>query len=640
MLPKGTAHPMLRRPRPAFVADPRRWGVDNGYHDASGSWHSAPGETIDAVLAEMGAGDEESGLDGRPEAVITVRLDHPLPPVPAGMLEMEEGAQLRLTGVLPPDVSPGYHRLVPDDGGSTIDLVVSPGVCPAVPERQWGWATQLYATRSDASWGHGDLADLRRLAEWSAGRGAGMVLVNPLHAAAAGAHPEPSPYFPSSRCFLSPLYLRIEEIPGASDLAELPTLAAAGRALNAERLIDRDQVWALKSAALEALFDRFEGDPALDRFVAERGPALAGFAIFNALAEIHGPGWAAWPADCRRPDGGGAARLAGDVGGSRRIRYHQWLQWHLDDQLRGAGAATSVMSDLAIGVDAGGADAWLWQDTFATTMHVGAPPDELNTQGQDWGLPPWDPWRLRQAGYLPFIETIRGALRHGGGLRFDHVMGLFRLYWIPEDRPPTDGTYVRYPYWDLLNILALEAQRAGAYVVGEDLGTVEDVVRTELRQRKVLSYRLLWFEPDRPATWPAAALGSVTTHDLPTVAGVWSGHDLEAQRRLGLDPNEEAAATLRTRLVDWTGRPDDDPADEVVAGAYQALAEAPCDVLTASLDDALVVEERPNLPGTVDEWPNWRIALPAPLEAIEASPLAEIIATALRREPGPAGGPI
>jgi 4-alpha-glucanotransferase len=615
------------------VREAQRWGVDAGYHDAGGAWHDAPAETLGSILDEMGAaggaGPDDAGPLGPP--TVTVRLDHPLPPVSAGMLEMEDGAQIRVDGTLPPDVPTGYHRLVPDDGGDAFALVVSPGMCPPGPDRQWGWAAQLYATRSGASWGHGDLADLRRLTEWSAGQGAGMTLVNPLHAGALGAHPQPSPYFPSSRCFLNPLYLRVEDIPGAAGRADLDALAAAGRMLNGDRLIDRDQVWALKSAALEQVFADFVGDAGFDRYRAERGAALEGFATFSALAEVHGPGWTDWPADCRRPDAPGAAAMAAGRYGARRIRYHQWLQWHLAAQLRRASEATSVMADLAIGVDAGGADAWLWQETFASSMRVGAPPDEFNTQGQDWGLPPWDPWRLRAAGYRPFIETIRAGLGHGGALRFDHVMGLFRLYWIPAGRSPTEGTYVRYPYWDLLNILALEADRAGGYIVGEDLGTVEDHVRRELAERRVLSYRLLWFEPGPPATWPPRALGSVTTHDLPTVAGVWSGSDLRAQEDLGLKPNKEGAAAMRDRLRRWTGVSTDAPAEEVVRGAYRSLSEAPCSVLTATLDDAVVVEERPNFPGTVDEWPNWRIALPRPLEDIEASPLAADLAAVLSR---------
>jgi 4-alpha-glucanotransferase len=344
--------------------------------------------------------------------------------------------------------------------------------------------------------------------------------------------------------------------------------------------------------------------------------------------------WQDWPEGLRRPDSPAVARFAASRAGRRRIDYHVWLQYQLDRQ-RAAVGGTEIIADLAIGVNVGGADAWLWQDTFAAGIRVGAPADEFNAMGQDWGLPPWDPWRLRASGYEPYIETVRAGLRHAGGLRFDHVMGLFRLFWIPAGDTPVDGTYVRYPYWDLLNILALEAERAGAFVVGEDLGTVEDHVRAELRSRQVLSYKLLWFEDRPPAEWDGGALGAVTTHDLPTVAGVWSGSDVEAQRQAGLAVNEAGSRGLHDRLAEWTGSGPDRPVDEVIEDAYALLAEAPCDVLTVTLDDLAGVEDRPNMPGTVDEWPNWRLALPVPIEALEASPLARRVTDRMRL---PSGG--
>lgn len=608
---------------------PQTWGVDVGYHDAGGTWRQPPSEVVDAILAAMGATDGPGPLDDVP--VLSVRLDHQLPAVPPGQVTLEDGASLFCDGVLPADIPVGYHSLCHADG-TEIPLIVSPGRCPGPPREQlWGWAAQLYATRSANSWGMGDLADLRRLTSWATSLGAGITLINPLHASPPLAHQEPSPYFASSRCFLNPVYLRVEEVPGASGASDLAALAAAGRALNDDRLVDRDAAWALKSAALEQLYAIFPGDGAFDRFCAERGAALVGWASFCALAEVHGLPWREWPAEHLRPDTPATAAFAASERGRRRVRYHQWLQWHCDTQLAAAGAAGGLVQDLAIGVDAGGADAWIWQDSVAADMRVGAPPDEFNTLGQDWGLPPWDPWKLRAGGYQPLIETVRAGLRHAGGLRFDHVMGLFRLYWIPGGHSAAEGTYVRYPYWDMLNILALEAWRAGAFVVGEDLGTVEDHVRAELAERAVLSYRLLWFEPGRPATWPAQALGAVTTHDLPTVAGVWSGSDLAEQRRLELSPNEEGSAQMRTRLEEWTGADDRSSITEVVDATYAALSEAPCAVLTAALDDVLAVPERPNMPGTTTERPNWCLALPAPLEDIEVSPLAARVAAHLRR---------
>jgi 4-alpha-glucanotransferase len=263
---------------------------------------------------------------------------------------------------------------------------------------------------------------------------------------------------------------------------------------------------------------------------------------------------------------------------------------------------------------------------------VGAPPDAFNTRGQNWGLPPLNPWRLRAAGYQPFIETIRAGLRHAGGLRLDHVMGLFRLFWIPEGADPARGAYVRYPAGDLLDILALESVRSGAVVVGEDLGTVEPEVRDELAARGLLSYRLLWFEDTEPAAWPRQALAAVTTHDLPTVAGLWTGADLERLRALGLGPNEQGTIAIRERLRRWAGLAAGASAAEAVTAAHRLLATAPSMLLAATLEDALGVVERPNVPGTTPgHHANWSLALPRTLEELEADALTRHIATLLRR---------
>ncbi|HEY3810800.1 MAG TPA: 4-alpha-glucanotransferase [Acidimicrobiales bacterium] len=621
--------------------DPEQWGIARGFEAADRQWREASPETVAAILAAMGATPGGPGDD----PVLTVRLDKPPVRLPRGQLELEDGATVNVDGALPPDVPAGYHRLQPD-AGPPLTVIASPGRCPLPDQLAWGFAAQLYATRSRSSWGFGDLADLRRLGEWSGGLGAGFVIVNPLHASGPTLPQQPSPYFPGSRCFLNPLYLRVEAVPGAASRPDIAELAGAGRRLNDARLIDRDRVWSLKSTALEALFEPFAGDPGFDAFLAARGAPLQGFATFCALAERHGAHWQSWPSDLHDPAAPAVREFVASAVGAARVRFHLWLQWLVDGQLRHAANALPVVSDLAVGVDPGGADAWLWQDAFVAGMRVGAPPDRYNTLGQNWALPPFDPWRLRAAAYRPWIESLRGALRHGGGLRVDHVMGLFRLYWIPDGAPPAAGAYVRYPHHDLLNIVALEAARAGAFVVGEDLGTVERGVRRELAERNLLSYKLWWFQRDRPRAWPAKALGAVSTHDLPTIAGVLSGSDLEAQRRLDLHPNEVALARLRaklTRRTKLTGRAraqaDTDPAGElgpedVIARVHADLAEAPCILLTASLDDAVAVEERPNLPGTIDEWPNWRLALPFALEDIEQLPLPRTIAASFRRRRG------
>lgn len=611
------------------VDDPSAWGITPGYHDIEGQWRDTPPETAAALLQAM---RPEEALPPDPVCVLRPGEQRLLDPGPWDLVT-EDGARLPARDHLPGDLPLGYHWLEHAGDGRRRLVVVSPGRCHlSAGLRTWGWAAQLYAVRSERSWGIGDLADLRRLGQWSTGLGAGMVLLNPLHAPAPTGI-EPSPYYPSSRCFRNPVYLRVEEVPGAAAAGiDLDQLAAQGRALNADRRIDRTQVWKLKSAALERIFERFAasgGDPRFDEFVAAGGGPLAGFATHCALDEALPGSWPEWPAGLRRPDSPEVARFAADH--ADRIRFHQWLQWVTELQLAAAGDAIALVTDLAIGADPAGADAWLWQDTMALDVRVGAPPDEFNRRGQDWGLPPFIPHRLRAAGYEPYVRMLQAGFRAAGGLRFDHVMGLFRLYWIPSGATPAEGAYVRYPHDELLDILALESHRAGAWVVGEDLGTVEEHVREELAARDVLSYRLFWFEPEPPRGFPHKALAAVTTHDLPTVAGLWSGSDLDECRRLGLDPNEEGLAAIRSKLTAWAGAADDDPPPAAVAAAYTLLAEAPSMVLAATLEDALVVEERPNIPGTIDERPNWSLALPVPLEELERSETVAAIAAALNR---------
>ncbi|MGI9119969.1 MAG: 4-alpha-glucanotransferase [Acidimicrobiales bacterium] len=608
--------------------DPAAWGIDTGYWDASGHWQEPDRSSLEAIAVAMGGGGEAALAPPAVPPLWCVRPGGQERVAGRSRLVLEDGTDLGPVAALPPDLPLGYHQLQPQEGEPVTRLIVSPGRCH-LPEdlHTWGWAVQLYAARSHTSWGIGDLADLRRLCRWSAAQGAGVITLNPLHASGAALPQQTSPYYPSSRCYRSPLYLRVEEVPGAEQLgADLDGLAAAGRRLNGDRRIQRDKVWQLKLDALSRCFTNFGGGASFEAYRAEQGSALEAFATYCAIAETHGNGWQAWPEELCRPDAQAVARFA--IEQAERVRFHAWLQWLVDGQLGGA-ATLPVIEDLAVGFDPGGADAWAWQHLLALDMRIGAPPDEFNTQGQDWGLPPFIPWRLRAAGHEPFVQTIRTALRHAGGLRVDHVMGLFRLFWIPLQGGPSAGTYVRYPASELLDILALESHRAGAFVVGEDLGTVEDSARKELAERAILSYRLLWFESEPPEGYPRQALAAVTTHDLPTVAGVWTGTDLRAQRDIGLSPNDDGQAELRRRLARAAGASPDSTVEAVTVGAYAALAKAPSRVLVATLDDALGVEERPNMPGTTDQWPNWSLALPLALEEIEDHPGVAAVARAL-----------
>ncbi|GGQ30136.1 4-alpha-glucanotransferase [Streptosporangium pseudovulgare] len=535
--------------REAMGAPPYDAGPDGSYGDAGEdrSRGGAGGRAGSGPSADRSRGDADGGDGGDgPRTLVRRRGDR----VGPAELVLEDGSELRVDDVLPPDLPFGYHTLRRPGEETGHRLIVSPGRCHLPERRAWGWAAQLYATRSRESWGVGDLADLRRLARWASGEcGAGFLLLNPLHATAPVTPVQPSPYFPASRRFRSPLYLRVEEVPGAAESgADLHDLAARGRALNERRHIDRDEAWRLKLAALEAIWRRTPPGEEFDAWRARRGDGLAEFATWCALTELHGPNWRVWPAEYRRPDGPAVARFAREH--ADRVRFHAWLQWLTDRQLAAAASGVQIIQDLPVGVDPDGADAWSWQDLLAQGVSVGAPADEFNTAGQDWGLPPFVPWKLRRAGYRPFVDSVRATIASEGGLRIDHVMGLFRLWWIPSGAGAGQGAYVRYPAGDLLDIVALESHRAGAVVVGEDLGTVEPGVRETLADRRMLSYRLLWFEEDDPARWPERALAAVTTHDLPTVAGLWDGSDLAAQRRLGLDPNEDGSKELRRRLAE------------------------------------------------------------------------------------------
>jgi 4-alpha-glucanotransferase len=461
------------------------------------------------------------------------------------------------------------------------------------------------------------MADLRRFARWSKKRGASLILLNPLGAQTPTLPYEPSPYYASSRRFRNVLYLRIEDIEGAEKCEEeLLPLRAAAVQLNHQRVIDYDQVFQLKAKALESIFQAAPEPQGLAAWVRRQGQALRDFATFNAIAEERGSAWRSWPDYLRHP------RIDGIEPSRRRladrIAFHEWLQFHLDRQLARASKEIGLITDVPVGFASDGFDAWRWQDLLAPGMRVGAPPDEFFRDGQDWGLPAFNPWKLSSARWEPFVDAIRSAGTHAAGIRLDHVMGLFRLFWIPDGMTAAQGAYVRYPAATLLALLANESRRARAFVVGEDLGLVQPSVRRHLRQRGSLSYRLLWFEGSEPRLWPRDAVAAVGTHDLPTVAGIWTGS--EPEHRLH---------HLREKLVQMTRLPDATAPVDVAVAAYTELARGRPRIVLASLEDALGVPERPNVPGTTTEFPNWRLALPASIEKIETADGVNRVADAM-----------
>ncbi len=625
-------------PADAFDAvDLQAWGIEPGFRDVFGTWRTPGDEAVVRLRAAMGAATDDPAE--RPSAGIPLEIVRPgevVAVIGSASLVLEDGTRLAVDGTTPPDLPLGYHRLEREapEAMSVTNIIVSPGRCALPPElRVWGLTAQLYAARSRRSWGMGDLADLRRLVDWAIDRGAGVVGLNPLHAPDPLPHQANSPYSPSSRRWRNPLYLALEDVPGAHSLNAFDQLVADGRSHNRGDRIDRDAVWAAKHTALAQLWSQFDGSPAFDRYRHEHGDDLTTWATYCALADHHGSGWRAWPTAHRRHDAPAVAAFAAEHG--YEVGFWSWLQWLVDEQLVASGAPDVVVADLAVGFDADGADAWQWQDLLADGVHIGAPPDLLGPDGQDWGLPPFVPRKLRDVAYRPIGSTIAAVARRARGLRIDHVMGLFRLLWVPPGMTAAEGAYVRTPGRELLDVVALESVRSGALVVGEDLGTVEEGVREVLAEAGVLSTRLLWFEGDPPAAWPGQAMSAITTHDLPTVAGVWSGVDLADQHAAGVTIAPGADADLREHLRTAADADDGATSDDVALGAHRALATSPSMIVTAALDDLLGAEHRPNLPGTIEQHPNWRIPLPVPIDDLAESPLAESIAAVLRAATGP-----
>src|SRR3954470_1277376 len=609
--PGGEDRPVTQKP----TTD--EWGIDATWLDALDEEHQVPDSTIERLREVIGTPpadlEDRAPIVARPGDVLEVD---------AAQVVCEDGEVRHIDGELPDDFPLGYHWLQ-SPSGHRRRLIVSPGRCWLPDNRSWGWAGQLYATRSRGSWGIGDLADLREVRRMAADQGAGFVLINPLHAVAPIPQQEASPYLPATRRFRNPLYLRVSEVPGADgvDLEE-----DAGRALSDGELIDRDAIWARKREVLMRIFLAHGGGEAFARWRAEQGTSLQEWATWAAVADQHGADWHVWPQELRRPDTAEVAAFAEQNGAS--VAFHAWLQWALELQFTAATDGMTVIQDLPIGVAGGGADAWVWQEVLAQGVSVGAPPDAFNSQGQDWGSPPLVPWRLRDADYEPFIQSIRATMAGAGGLRIDHVMGLFRLWWVPAEGGPKEGAYVRYPAEDLLDIVALESHRAQAVVVGEDLGTVEDGVREAMAEHGVLSYRLLWFEDDDPAEWPAEAMAAVTTHDLPTVAGLWTGEDVEEQREHGTGTDAELERGRTSLMGHLPKLRDGPPVDEAVERAHELLARAPSALLSATLDDALGELRRPNMPGTTDR-PNWSLPLPVLVEDLAGHPLLQTVARTL-----------
>ncbi|HLI12561.1 MAG TPA: malto-oligosyltrehalose synthase [Alphaproteobacteria bacterium] len=584
---------------------------------------------------------------------------------------------------IPASLPPGYHRLtirvrlLAQEETASTRLIVVPERCylpPALADqgRRWGFAIQLYGLRSDRNWGIGDFTDLVELIRGAARLGAAAIGLNPLHALFPERPGHASPYSPSSRLFTNLLYLDVEATEDyrgsrpARRFVASPEFQARLRALRAAATVDYEDVAACKMAVLELLYRSFRElrqshlDQAraeeFERFKERGGQALHRLALFQALAEEaarSGPrDWHDWARTLPPPDSPEIAEFV--AGHAERIELYAYLQWQAEKQLahaaevaRRIGMSVGLYQDLAVGADGSGAEAWDWRDLIIPRVHIGAPPDPWNLKGQDWGLRPFNPIVLRERAYAPFIALLRANMRRGGALRIDHILGLMRLYWIPAGASPTDGCYVAYPWRELLGILALESHRNRCLVIGEDLGTVPAGLREALWQADILSYRLFYFEKDAaghfrpPADYPAKALVAISTHDLPTFPAYWQGADIGLRDRLALWPTpahreREAEARARDRAEIARLAREREPAAATtgetappVEAVYAHLAETPCRLLMVQLEDLIGQVEQRNVPGTTDQYPNWRQRLPLALAALIADPRVRRVAARL-----------
>lgn len=597
----------------------------------------------------------------------------------------------RVHVALPARPELGYHQLRATirtrDGDRSAEqsLIVVPPACPSPEEvlkgtRVFGITANLYTVRSAKNWGIGDFGDLAALLRWGASVGAAFVGVNPLHALRNSGW-DVSPYSPVSRLFRNPIYIDVEGIPGYAQSSAVREIVGSAQfraelaRVRASDRVDYERVMALKIPVLRALHGAHlrgprSRNPEWTQWLESGGEALESFATFVALSEHLGRdgdgagdgNWRAWPDEYRDPRSKAVRRfreLHDD-----EIDFHRWLQFVIDQQLaaaaksaKDAGMAIGLYQDLAIGTSPNGSDLWTYPELFVNGASIGAPPDPYSATGQNWGLPPIDPRALKRQRYSYWIELIRSSLRHGRALRIDHVMGLFRQFWIPQGKSGSEGAYVRFPSEDLLGILALEATRAGALVVGEDLGTVPEDVPPAMRRWRLLSSKVLYFERGehgsfRPSSsYDVSALATANTHDMPTLEGFWRARDVELRRKVGLIESDHDAEQARADregekralLETLTGeavlshdvgselsRGDASPAARATlrGAVHEFLCHTPSALVGLSLDDIVGEAEPVNVPGVGhDKFPSWTRRLSMPLEELPTNPA---VAAALR----------
>lgn len=605
----------------------KRFGIADGYFSETGDWVTTPAETKVKVLEAMGVPvDNEGGCEELPE------------PPPA------------------------------DDIAGLTNSAFWPQFL--VDQRAWGLSVQIYALRSARNWGIGDFEDLAQLAEFAAKRGADFIGVSPLHALFIADPSRISPYSPSSRNFLNPLLIAPDRVPGGGELLQRTKLLDDLDTLRNTELIDYPAVHNAKMPVLEELFAQFlkasapEAKGAFEHYCYEQGKALEIHALYEALSEhiVERGGnaaWSTWPEEYQAPDNIAVRDFARAA--KTRITFHSWLQWTADTQLadaqaraRAAGMRIGLYLDLAVGISPDGSRNWLNGAAIARHARVGCPPDPFSALGQDWGLVPFSPVGLAEERFEPFSAVLRSSMQHAGALRIDHAMGLQRLYWIPEGNTAKDGAYVAYPFRELLEGIAEVSWMSQTIVIGEDLGTVPPGFSDTMVRAGLLSYQVFYFsEQDGvwmpPHAYRREAMVCASTHDLPTLKGWWVNNDVNWRVRSGRATETEAAIQRQERMLDRERLLDAlmgaqalapreayaqsaEMPDEVLVAIHRFLATTPCRLFAVQLDDALGVREQANLPGTVDEHPNWRRKTPVPIEALGEQSLFRAITNAVAAE--------
>jgi 4-alpha-glucanotransferase len=571
-----------------------QWGIEAGYLDIQGRRQDANSQTLRRIVEALSAA-------GNPPAAVEPRARQP---------------------------EPAYQG----DG-----------------RRCWVLAVQLYGVRSRRNWGHGDFSDLAALLDIVADLGGAGIGLNPLHAQFYD-RPEcsGSPYSPNSRQFLNPLYIDVEAVE-EFDSVQAASLASDIARLRDAELVDYPAVATVKIAGLRAAYRNFIAGGSAARRVdfaayrADRGRPLKHFAAFETLRQKHSGAWWEWPEEWRAPTDEALRRFRENH--SDEFTFHEFLQWNAERQLercrdvaRARGLSIGLYLDTAIGVDGGGADVWMEQGIMLRGLSVGAPPDQFNPAGQNWGLTAYNPHGLVAHNFEPFRRMLRAAMRHAGAIRIDHVLGLMRLYVIPDGLSATQGAYLRLPFAEMLAVVAEESRRWNCITIGEDLGTVPEGFRSTLAAWGVWSYLVVMFERNSdgsfrgPDQYPERAIATFNTHDLATFAGWMSSHDLRVKHAINVDPGEteedrhHSRVTLCAALAAATGS-QHIGFDDVVA----FLAATPTRLVSIAIEDVLAIEDQVNVPGTVNEHPNWRRRWPVVLEELSSDQRLRRAAATLSR---------